>query len=102
MTRFEKLCWYWSIENEYLYNCCNGNFIQFEKILSNYDYFKEKVLEPLGLNIPKEIWEKEVKKPRNVSPTYKLPYWTKWNAWMKKRFWEICGETMKKLDYTLD
>jgi len=65
MTRFERLCWYWDIENRYL----NKNveiLIKFEDILSSYEYFKEKVLDFLGLNISKEIWQKEVNVPQNI------------------------------------
>ena len=99
MSRFEKLCWYWTVENQYLYECCNGRVIQFEKIIADYEYFRERVLEPLGLSIPKEVWEKEVQRSKNVSLQYKLPHWKEWDTWMKERFWEICGEVMRKLGY---
>ena len=102
MSRFEKLCWYWAVENEYLYRCTNGRIVHFEKIVRDYEYFKEKVLEPLGLDIPREIWEREVRRPRNISLQYKLPHWKEWDKWMEERFREICGEIMEKLGYTLD
>mgnify|MGYP000512911321 CR=1 FL=1 len=102
MTRFEKLCWYWTVENEYLYECCNGKIIQFEKILSDYEYFKERILQPLGLRIPRKIWEKEVNKPRNPSLYYRLPHWKAWSKWMKEKFEEICGDVMRKCGYELD
>jgi len=101
MTRFEKLCWYWAVENQYLYECCKGKIIQFEKILSDYRYFREKILQPLGLRIPKKIWEKAVKMPKNPSAYYKLPHWREWNQWMKEKFEEICGDIMRKCGYEL-
>ncbi|MBA7694795.1 hypothetical protein ES703_103408 [subsurface metagenome] len=61
MTQFEKICWYWDVENRYL----NKNIkktLQFEKLISSYKYFKEHLLDPLELKISKETWQKEVEK----------------------------------------
>ena len=101
MTRFEKLCWYWTIENRYLRECIGREAIQFEKVISDYEYFREKVLEPLGLEIPRDTWEKEVKRPKNVSVEYRLPHWSKWTKDMKESFEKICGEEMEKYGYKL-
>ena len=100
MNRFEKLCWYWDIENRYLHENID-NIIQFKKLISNYDYFNEKLLEPLNLEISKEIWEKEVKTPKNVTQKYTIPHWNDWNAEKLESFNKICGETMKNLGYEI-
>lgn len=100
MSRFEKLCWYWMIENKYLRECI-GKTVQFEKIISDYEYFRKNVLKPLNLEIPKESWEKEVNKPKNVTKTYKLSHWSKWDKEKKEIFERICGEEMRRNKYEL-
>lgn len=77
MSRFEKLCWYWMVENRFLRECIGDSPVQFEKIISDYNYFKETLLDTLGLDIPKGIWEREVKKPRNITIKHKPPHWRK-------------------------
>lgn len=101
MTRFEKLCWYWMIENMYLRECI-GKTVQFEKIVKDYKYFRDNVLKPLELRVSKEVWERERNKPKNVTRFYILPHWSKWNKKMKEIFERICGEEMRKNGYELN
>ena len=121
MTRFRKLCWYWKHSNEFLLSKIDRTVL-LEKLLTDYDYFKDNVLSPLGLNIPFNTWQTEVKKPRNTSKKNilrkkvkgtvlfwkkealikPLPHWTRWNKIQIRQFNEICGETMEKLGYRLD
>ncbi|NJE12880.1 sulfotransferase [Thermococcus sp. LS2] len=101
MSRFEKLCWYWMIENKYLRECI-GKTIQFEKVISDYNYFKKNVLKPLNLEIPREIWEETINKPKNITVRYKLPHWREWDQKKREAFERICGEEMKKCGYKLD
>lgn len=98
MNRFEKLCWYWDVENRYLYENID-TIIHFEKLISDYKYFNEKLLEPLNLDIPKEIWEDEIKAPKNVTKKHTIPHWNDWDLERLESFNKICGETMKKLGY---
>lgn len=104
MTKFQRICWYWEIENEYLYNIFSetidiNKIIKFEKIVSDYNYLKEKLLDPIGLDISKEIWEGEIHKPKNITIEYKLPHWKNWSDEKTTIFNDICGETMRKLGY---
>ena len=101
MSRFEKLCWYWAVENKYLRECI-GKTVQFEKLVTDYDYFKKNLLKPLKLDIPEEMWKSEVNKPKNVTTTYKLPHWKEWDQKKKEAFERICGDEMKKCGYKLD
>ncbi|MFX1549128.1 MAG: sulfotransferase [Promethearchaeota archaeon] len=101
MNRFQRLCWYWDIENRYL----NKNvdlLIKFEDILSNYEYFKDKVLDIIGLDIPKEIWQNELNFPKNITPDYKFPHWNDWDHNYRKSFIQICGQTMSVNGYELN
>ncbi|MFX1500555.1 MAG: sulfotransferase [Promethearchaeota archaeon] len=98
--RFEKLCWYWKIENEYL----NENIektIMFEKLLSDYEYFKTEILDLLDLKISKKIWLESINKPQNITKKHTFDHWTKWNEDYKIKFEQICGELMRKNGYQL-
>jgi hypothetical protein len=100
MTRFQKCCWYWQKENDYL-NAHIKNIVKFEDLLLDYKYFAENLLKPLNLEIPIEIWEKEKNLPRNITPNYKLPHWKEWDEELKSSFREICGKVMKYNGYSL-
>jgi len=100
MTQFEKICWYWDVENRYL----NKNIkktLQFEKLISSYKYFKEHLLDPLELKISKETWQKEVNSPKNITNKYTTPHWTEWEKGKMDVFNEICGDTMRVNGYEI-
>jgi len=40
MSRFEKICWVWKCENEFLSNYCDKT-LRFEDITTSYSHFKE-------------------------------------------------------------
>lgn len=115
--RFERLCWYWAHTNEILLDRV-GHPIQMERVLSEYEYFEERILSPLEIRIDRDLWAKEVSRPRNTSrsnarrdllkdlvrfkrpvPRPSLPRWTEWNREQDKRFWEIAGSVMERLGY---
>jgi hypothetical protein len=98
MTRFEKLCWYWMRENEYLFKNTN-KIIKFEELITNYNYFKKNLLDPLNLEVSQEIWEREKAKPKNITKKYKIPHWKQWDNEMINTFNEICSDTMFKMGY---
>lgn len=100
MNRFEKICWYWQMENKFLREHIPKR-IHFEKILEDYDYFKENLLSPLGLDIPIEIWEKHTQKKINPSSKYILPHWKEWDKELLEKFYRICGEEMIKNGYQI-
>ncbi len=117
--RFQKLCWYWKHTNEYIAARVERTVL-FEKLLTDYDYFKHHILEPLELSISYDTWTEAVKNPKNTSqrailrkkikqmvllhPMEKrikpLPHWSKWDNQRLKQFDEICSETMKKFGYS--
>ena len=98
MSKFEKICWYWNTENKYLDKNIS-NRLNFEQIISDYSYLKEKLLNPLGLELSEKIWEDEIKKPKNITIEYKIPHWKEWTKRRTYTFNNICDETMKKLGY---
>jgi hypothetical protein len=118
MDRFQKLCWYWKHTNDFISSKVEQT-VHFEKILTDYDYFKKNILEPIGLNISNQNWEKEVGKPKNTSRKKMLkqnvkraaffwktnpaieaiPHWSRWDARRIKQFDDICSKTMKRFGY---
>ncbi len=100
MSRFEKLCWYWDVENRYLHENID-TIIYFEKLISDYEYFNKNLLVPLNLEISKDIWEKEVKSPKNITKQHTIPHWNDWDPKKLESFNKICGETMKNLGYEI-
>lgn len=98
MSRFEKCCWYWMIENRYL-RTSTEKTVRLEKLLSDYDYVRSKLLDPLDLLVSRDTWESAVRRPENVTKRYRVPHWSDWDANMKRAFERICGEEMEKNEY---
>ena len=101
IDRFQKLCWYWRIEVEFV-NEEIKDVINFENILKDYDYFNKKVLLPTGIDIQKKLWNKTISNPVNVTKKYIFPPWNEWKNDYKDKFIEICGTLMDKFNYKLD
>lgn len=100
MDRFARICWYWQEENRRLREAV-GKTVQFEKILSDYDYFHDKVLEPCHIQISRKTWEIAVTTPRNTTKEFSMPKWEYWTLEQQKTFRQICGDEMEKCGYTL-
>lgn len=100
MSRFEKVCWQWQFDNRFIRNTV-GHYVLFEKMKSDYDYFKEKINDYLDIDIPETAWYAYVKKPQNVSRHYTLPHWNTWDHKMRNDFERICGEEMREFGYSI-
>ena len=98
MDRFSKICWSWQEENARLRKTV-GRLVQFERILSSYDYFYNEVLEPCSIFIDKKDWEMAISTPRNTTSNFKMPRWEDWSHAQQMRFNEICGEEMRNCGY---
>jgi hypothetical protein len=98
MDRFERICWYWWVENQYLIETI-GRPILFEKLIEDYDYFYESLLVPLQIDISREIWRNEINQPKNPTVKHVIPPWEKWTAEKTEKFDRICSDLMKKLGY---
>jgi len=100
MDRFARMCWYWQEENSRLRSAI-GKTIQFEKILSSYEYFRSEVLEACHIHIDKKEWEMAVASPRNITSNFQMPKWEDWTPEQQNTFKEICGDEMAKCGYVL-
>lgn len=99
MSQFEKCCWVWASENAILYKQF-GQAMKFELLLNDYEYFKSNVLDALGLNISKELWQKErLIKSENRTKKFLCESYENWPSTWKDFFWKICGDMMLKNGY---
>lgn len=99
MNRFQKICWIWAYENEYMRKYCDSS-VRFEDLISTYDYFRQNILIPLGLTIDYEIWKKFVLMPINTNrQVVKKNSYNGWTDEQKAYFWKVCGSEMKLFGY---
>ncbi|HSE84297.1 MAG TPA: sulfotransferase [Thermodesulfobacteriota bacterium] len=100
MSRFERLCWYWQVENRYLRAFVEEK-VRFEELITSYEYFKQNILYPLKLEISEDVWRKVMNVRKNVTEEYKIPHWSQWDGVKLESFRKICGEEMIKNGYSL-
>ena len=101
MDRFERLCWYWTVENRYLRHAL-ARHVQFERLLSSYDYFVNELLVPLGLSITRDMWRTARQHPKNATSQYGIPHWSNWDSDKKAAFERICGQEMHENGYEVN
>jgi hypothetical protein len=78
----------------------SNQWLQLERLTSDYDYCTTQLLDPLGIELPYDVWQRHVsRKSKNSSAAYSFPAWEDWTADQKSSFQEICGPTMIKLGY---
>jgi hypothetical protein len=99
MSRFERLCWYWQVENRYLRHNIQ-RCVRFENLVTDYDYFREKLLSPIGIGLSLEKWQAATRVPKNVTDRYRIPHWTQWDSQTMAAFRRICEEEMAHYGYT--
>lgn len=100
MHRFERVCWYWARTNDEIASH-NLPIARFEDVVSSYASFAAQVLDVLGLDLPRELWEAEVNKPLNPSQHKDFPAWPHWSDQQKAQFVAICGPTMARFGYEI-
>lgn len=100
MDRFARICWFWQEENRRLRSVI-GKTVQFEKILSSYEYFSREILEPCQIHIDEKTWKDAISKPQNISKGFSMPKWDEWTPAQKKIFIDICGQEMANCGYQL-
>ena len=77
-----------------------GRPVQFERLLSSYEYFTNEVLEPCGIQISKTDWQMALTSPRNTTSEFSMPKWSEWTLEQQKTFKDICGDEMEKCGYS--
>lgn len=102
MNRFEKICAYWTYENEYM-RLHSDVTVKFKKLMTDYEYFKSKLLDILGIDLDYETWAdamgSKVNANENILPETLFENWT---DNQKNIFIEICGDEMQACGYSLN
>ena len=98
MNRFEKICWYWAEENNYI-SSFTEKMLFFEGILKDYNHLKHALLDPACIDISESQWQTETNKPKNITKHYSFPHPDNWTIDMKNTFNKICGRVMVKYHY---
>lgn len=101
MERFARLCWYWRTENAFVRQAI-GVTVRFEDLLSDYDYFAERLLDPCHVKVSHERWKEAVSRPKNQTTQHRLSDAASWSAELRETFNSICGEEMRASGYELD
>jgi hypothetical protein len=100
MSRFEKICWAWADTNRVLLEIIPDDVVYFERVISDYDYTKQRLFEPLGLSISFEQWRESAKhKSKNATKVHTFPHWKDWRTREEESFDRICGQMMIELGY---
>jgi hypothetical protein len=102
--RFQKLCWQWNAIASGLLDR-GVPVIRMERAVRDYDYLREALLEPVGLDLPRAVWEQRKGTEVNRS-RFKIgsllrgrPTELEWTPAREAVFQELCGATMRRLGY---
>ncbi len=98
MSRFEKLCWMWSADNQFIRTHA-AHCIKFECLFESFEYFNQFVLNFLGLHMNPEDWERKIGAVNNATPRYTFPRYSDWTAADKSSFEQLCGVEMSVYGY---
>jgi len=97
---FEKFCWLWAKENKYLRSNIEDQ-VKLELLVRDYDYFKERIIDPLELQLSRLAWHAARKEVTGATERFKLPPWPEWDEKLMKQFLDICGREMTENGYGL-
>lgn len=98
LSRFEKVCWLWADANRRLAEDV-PNWVSFESLVGDYDYFKENLLDFIGLEMSEAQWSEIVRAPTNVTKKFTFPPWQEWDVSQNAAFDAICGKQMSRFGY---
>lgn len=113
--KFEQVCWTWADTTKLLMEQ-GTELLQFERLLTDYDYLAERFLEPTGLALSRDEWT--AKKDTRVNETRsklfryayaklrnknfvedQLPRYQQWSDSQKRTFDKICGDVRRQVGY---
>jgi hypothetical protein len=100
MSRFQRLCWLWQADNSFI-RASLDHTIQFELLVSDYDYFKSELLDYVGLELDSDTWQGFVGRRTNRTPLYRMPPWPEWAPGEREDFERICGAEFVASGYSL-
>jgi len=101
MSRFERICWLWQSDNKYLRENV-GLTLRFERLITDYDYFRTKLTEHLGIEVSQEIWQRYTRRIGNPTQVFRMDRWSQWSDSEREQFRTICGEEMRACGYDFE
>ncbi len=113
--KFEQVCWTWADTTRRLLKQ-DTELLQFERLISDYDYLKRRLLTPMNLNLSKADWlaKKDVRVNKTRSRLFRylyaklknknfikdqLPPYSEWPDSRKRIFERVCGEVRHQVGY---
>ena len=88
----------WQADNRFIRQN-TGFTVQFERLVTDYEYFRSQLIERLGLSIDEGAWQGRTARVTNPTPRHKYPPYDEWPAHDKATFDRICGEEMEACGY---
>lgn len=99
MSRFQKIVAIWNFENSYMSQHCDFT-VRFEDLISQYEYAKTKLFEPLAIPVDFRTWQRFVGEKVNSRKKNEDKFsYLNWGEDQKRFFWEECGEQMQAHGY---
>ncbi len=115
LDKFEQICWNWNETTKNII-ATGKPVIKFEKLIADYNYVKENLLIPTGINLSKDEWNlvKNTRVNRTKSKIHRyfyskvkgkafnaieLPEYSQWTDKHKQTLHKFCGDTMRMLEY---
>ena len=115
MNKLQQVCYNWVQTTNSLLES-SATLLKFEDLTKDYTYLKTKVLDPIGANISLEQYDsfRKIKINRTRGFVYRYLYakykgkafvkdhmkFEDFNSEQRKMFFDICGPTMDKLNYS--
>jgi len=76
-----------------------GLTLQFENLIRDYDYFRAKLTDPIGIDVSRAAWEENTRLIGNPTPAFRMDSWSRWNDSEREVFRAICGKEMEACGY---
>lgn len=98
--RFQKIAAMWNIDNSYMRKNCDFT-VRFEDLLSDYEYAKYKLFEPLDIELNYATWKNFIDQKMNPREKNKSRFsYMRWTKEEKQFFWDECGNEMQLYGYS--
>jgi hypothetical protein len=101
MSRFERICWLWQEDNKYLRESI-GKTLAFEKLVTDWSYFKKEFADHIGVNVSQEVWQTYTRRVGNPTQIFRMDPWSSWSDTDREKFRAICGMEMQACGYDLE
>lgn len=95
MDKFQRACWIWRIDNEYLTRFADRT-IRFEQMITDFDLFHHVFCEPHGIELSASSWGARLGLRENLNKRKTLTGWHEWTVSQRRFFEQECGALMSQ------